>query len=57
MAKIYSHAVIYKGVFYPANTPIVEESTEKPASAGSKKEPAAKAPKKAVKKNDNERTV
>lgn len=25
MAKTYDHAVIYNGVFYPANTPIEEE--------------------------------
>ena len=47
--KTYPHAVIYNGVFYPANTPI--EVVEK------KQETAAKTTKKAVKKNDNEETV
>lgn len=37
MSKVYDHAVIYNGVFYPANTPIeVEEpkKSEKPEKKG-----------------------
>ena len=46
MTKVYDHAVIYNGVFYPANTPI-EVKEEK--SAETVKKPA----KKAVKSDDN----
>lgn len=29
MAKIFEHAVIYNGVFYPPNTPIEDEEVAK----------------------------
>lgn len=51
MTKVYDHAVIYNGVLYPANTPI-EVKEEKP-----KAETAKKPTKKAVKNDDNNRTV
>lgn len=51
--KTYPHAVIYNGVFYPANTPIKGEKPIIP-NAGQVEKPKTK---KAVKKNDNERTV
>lgn len=48
MIKKFPHAVIYNGVFYPANTPI-EEPEEKV-----EKEPEEKVEKpKGRKKNDN----
>lgn len=33
MAKKFNHAVIYNGVFYPANTPIEDEKSTTEASA------------------------
>lgn len=49
MTKVYDHAVIYNGVYYPANTPI-EVKEEKTIS---KKETVEKPKKKAVKSDDN----
>lgn len=46
MTKVYDHAVIYDGVYYPANTPI-EVKEEKTVETG--KKPT----KKAVKSDDN----
>ena len=42
MAKIFDHAVIYGGKFYPANTPI-EETTEKNTVVDKPKKTAKKA--------------
>lgn len=43
MTKVYDHAVIYDGVFYPANTPIeVKETTEKVAETPKKKKGGVK---------------
>lgn len=52
--KTYPHAVIYGGVFYPANTPI--EVVEK-EDVSEKKEAPKKTTKKAVAKDDNKGTV
>lgn len=52
--KTFPHAVIYGGVFYPANTPI-KVAEEKATS--SKMEQVEKPTKKAVKKDDNERAI
>lgn len=46
MAKIYDHAVIYNGIFYPANTPI-EVKDEKPVVANTE---TTETPKKPAKK-------
>ena len=40
MAKTYNHAVIYNGVFYPANTPIKETKTTVDEAPKQKKEGA-----------------
>lgn len=51
--KTFSHAVIYKGVFYPANTPIkVEEVKETKPTEESVEEVKETKPR-GKKKNDN----
>ena len=50
MTKVYDHAVIFNGVFYPANTPI-EVKEEK--TTETKTETVKKPAKKAVKSDDN----
>ena len=59
--KTFPHAVIYNGVFYPANTEIKvaeEKATVDITVDKAVDETVAKPkPKKAVKKNDNEGTV
>ena len=45
MTKVYDHAVIYNGTFYPANTPIeekVEIPVVKSSEGGSDKKPTKK---------------
>ena len=39
MTKTFSHAVIYNGVFYPANTPIEVEEVKEPEQVEEVKEP------------------
>ena len=42
MAKTYGYAVIYNGVFYPANTPIEETEREPEKTDKQEKEPVKK---------------
>lgn len=42
MAKVFDYAVIYNGVFYPANTPIEDKEPEKEAVTKSDKRTSKK---------------
>lgn len=50
MKKVYNHAVIYNGIFYPANTPI--EVEDKKAETAEKSSVVEKPTKKGGVKND-----
>ena len=52
MAKIFDHAVIYNGVFYPANTPIEVKDVKTTNEKNSEDDTPKKPTKKAVGKND-----
>lgn len=52
--KIFDHAVIYNGVFYPANTPIEDKNETKTVSKEEIVETPKKPAKKGGAKNDSE---